>query len=78
VKLAERLIRQTGAAEPEALNTLAAAYAEIGRFREAADTARRALGLAAQQAKPALAEALKGRIALYESNVPYHESLPAR
>ena len=78
VKLAERLIRQTGAAEPEGLNTLAAAYAEIGRFREAAGTARRALGLAAQQGKPALAEALKGRIALYESNAPYHESITVR
>ncbi|MBZ5626938.1 MAG: tetratricopeptide repeat protein [Acidobacteriia bacterium] len=78
VKLAERLIRQAGAPEPEGLNTLAAAYAESGRFREAAGTARRALGLAIQQGKPVLAEALKGRIALYESNAPYRESLPAR
>ena len=41
MKLAERLVRQSGAAEPEALNTLAAAYAENGRFREAAGAALR-------------------------------------
>lgn len=69
VRLAERLSPK----EAEALNTLAAAYAETGRFREAVDTARRAMEMARQQGKSGLAETLKGRIALYEKNTPYHE-----
>jgi len=76
--LAERLAGQTGAPEPEVLSTLAAAYAEAARFPEAAATAQQALRLAAEQKKQALAEALKGMIALYESNTPYREIMPTR
>jgi spermidine synthase len=66
VALAERALRLSGGREPAILDTLAAAYAEAGRFPEAVETARRALTLATQQNQQPLAEALKGRIALYE------------
>jgi tetratricopeptide (TPR) repeat protein len=68
VELAERAVQLTGGREPATLDTLAAAYAEEGRFAEAAETARRALALATDQR---LVEALKSRISLYEANTPY-------
>ncbi len=71
VTLAERAAQLTGGREPLILDTLAAAYAEAGRFAEAVETARRALTLATEQSKQALAEALKGRIALYEAKAPF-------
>jgi tetratricopeptide (TPR) repeat protein len=51
----------------EAHSNLAAAYAEAGRFPEAAEAARRALALVTREEERPLAEALKNRIALYES-----------
>jgi len=56
------------------LDTLAAAYAESGRFAEAAQTARRALDLATQQNQPALAKDLQAQLRLYEAGTPYRES----
>ena len=71
VILAERAAQLSGKREPVILDTLAAAYAEAGRFPEAVETARRALALATEQNQQPLAEALKARIALYEANTPY-------
>ena len=69
VELATRAVKLSGAKDPAALDTLAAAYAEAGRFPDAVQTARQALALA-----PApLAEDLKARIALYEANRPFRE-----
>jgi hypothetical protein len=48
--------------------TLAAAYAESGRFAEAIDAAQRGLELAATQGNSALAENLWSDIAAYQSN----------
>ena len=61
-----------GGRQPELLDTLAAAQAEAGRFPEAAATAHKALELAGQQNKRALADTLRARIALYEAGKPYH------
>jgi hypothetical protein len=47
------------------LDTLAAAYAEAGRFEEAAATAREALDVAARRGQPD--RALSDRFALYAS-----------
>ena len=52
------------------LDTLAAAYAEAGRFPEAVETARHALTLASEP----LADGVKARMALYESKSPFHET----
>ena len=45
-ELAERAARLSGGQKPAILGTLAAAYAEAGRFPEAVQTARKALKLA--------------------------------
>ncbi len=49
--------------------TLAAAYAEAGRFPEAVATAQRALQLA--QDHPEFANEVRAQIALYETGQPY-------
>jgi hypothetical protein len=71
VELAEWAVRLSHGHEPIPLNTLAAAYAQTGRFAEAARTARKALGLATRQSDKALAESIKTKIALYEARTPY-------
>ncbi|MCL5744459.1 MAG: hypothetical protein M1541_11130, partial [Acidobacteria bacterium] len=60
--------------EPEVLATLAAAYAEAGRFSEAVETSRRAMALATQQRREPLSEELKARLALYQKGAPFRES----
>ena len=59
---------------PSVLDTLAAAYAEAGRFPEALATVRKALDLATQQHDQPLANVLRSRIALYEAGKPYHQA----
>jgi protein O-mannosyl-transferase len=65
VKLALRAAQLSGGNDPVILDTLAAAYAEEGRFTDAALTARKALTLAEKGNQRLLTEALKARIALY-------------
>ncbi len=76
VELAGRAVRLSDGQEPAVLGTLAAAYAEAQRFPEAAQTAHKALELATQQNKLPLAESIKAKISLYESQTPYHEMQP--
>jgi tetratricopeptide (TPR) repeat protein len=81
VELAERALKLSGDGEPAILDTLAAAYAESGRFPDAVRTAQQALTLATRQNKAALADALRARIRLYQAGLPYHaasSSSPAR
>jgi len=52
--------------------TQAAAFAEAGRFPEAVATAQRALQLAGTQSNPALADALRSQLKLYQAGVPFH------
>jgi tetratricopeptide (TPR) repeat protein len=73
VALAEKARRLSDASDPAVLSTLAAAYAESGRFADAAATARLALTLARQQNAKYLVEALPGWIALYDSGRPVRE-----
>ncbi len=75
VELAQRAVQLSDGREPAVLGTLAAAYAEAGRFSEAVQAARTALQLAAEQNKQPLAESIKAKIALYEAQTPYHEML---
>ena len=55
------------------LDTLAAAYAEQGRFAEAVSTARRALARATQENLRALEDGIGMRVALYEARRPFRE-----
>jgi tetratricopeptide (TPR) repeat protein len=70
VELAMRAVKLTAAKDPAALDTLAAAYAEAGRFPEAVQTARQALALATEP----LAGDLKARIALYQTHRPFRDT----
>jgi tetratricopeptide (TPR) repeat protein len=69
LKLAARAVDLTRGSDPRALDALAAAYAETGRFPEAVEAARRALSVAG----PPLVPALKARIAMYERQEPFRE-----
>jgi Flp pilus assembly protein TadD len=76
VKLAQRAVRLSNGREALAVGTLAAAYAEAGRFPEAVQTARQAIDLARRQNKRALAEDTEARLRLYMAKTPYHEPAP--
>jgi protein O-mannosyl-transferase len=71
VALARQAAELSGGNDPAVLGTLAAAYAEAGRFAEAVQTARKALDLAGQQNKPSLVESIKTKIPVYESRKAY-------
>jgi Flp pilus assembly protein TadD len=75
VTLAEQAAQLPGGETPEVLDTLAAAYAETGRFEEAVATARRALDLATSWNNPGLAGAERTRISLYANKTPYREAV---
>jgi len=72
VKLAQEANRIAGGGQAGILDTLAAAYAEAGRFPEAVETAERALQLADSQGNKPLAERLQKKLGLYQTGLPYH------
>ena len=74
VELAERGCKLIGYNEPRLLDTLAAAYAEAGRFDEAVGTAERALELARLAGERKLAADISKRLELYRQGQAYHES----
>jgi len=71
VKLAERAVELSGTNNIGMLDTLAAAYAEAGRFAEAGATARQAQDMAVAQGQRALAVEIGQRVALYDARQPY-------
>jgi tetratricopeptide (TPR) repeat protein len=71
VELAQRATNLAGDREPTLLDTLAAAYAEAGRFPEAVETARRALDMAVERRDQRLAEGLRARLVQYEARTPF-------
>jgi tetratricopeptide (TPR) repeat protein len=73
VQLAAKASEATGGANPVILRTLAAAYAQAGRFPEAAQTAQKALHLAEAQSVTSLADALRREIKLYEARRPLED-----
>ena len=76
VLLAEQASRSSGAKKPLVLRILAAAYAEAGRFSEAAETAHDALQAADDEGNSVLSDLLRKEIALYESGHPFHKQSP--
>jgi tetratricopeptide (TPR) repeat protein len=74
VQLAEQAARLSGGRDPAILDTLAAAYAEAGRFQEAVDITNRVLAFARQQKNQRLSEALQARLALYQAHTPFRET----
>jgi len=77
IEHAQRASQLCGGRRADVLGTLAAAYAEAGRFPEALATARKALALATQQKHRTLVDVLRARIALYEAGKPSRQTLPA-
>jgi protein O-mannosyl-transferase len=73
VELAEQAVHSRGY-EPLFLRTLAAAYAEIGKFPQAIETAQRASELAAAQKLVGMIKALRDELAVYELDLPYRET----
>jgi tetratricopeptide (TPR) repeat protein len=72
VKLAQQANRLAGGEDPIILGTLAAAYAEAGRFPEAVEAAQRALQLAGTQSNTVLADAIRSQMKLYQAGLPFH------
>jgi tetratricopeptide (TPR) repeat protein len=73
VHLAERANRLSGEAVPTMMYTLAAAYAEAGRFPEAIKTSQEAGDLARSSGDEDLAKAIENRLRLYRAGRPFHE-----
>lgn len=71
VELAENVCRATNNRVPFFLDTLAAAYAEVGRFDEAVRTAEQAIDLATRAGDKKQAEAIAQHRALYEQRKPF-------
>ena len=76
VELAEQARQITEGQNPVILATLAAAYAETGRFADAIKTAQQALQLAAAHPNSAFAQALQAQLERYVKGVPYREQGP--
>jgi tetratricopeptide (TPR) repeat protein len=74
VHLAEKACKLSDYKDAVFLDTLAAAYAETGRFHEAVQTAQKAVELALAEGRAQLAEAIKKRMQLYKAGKVFYES----
>ncbi len=73
VELALRSNQLTGGENPVILHTLAAAYAETGRFSDAVQSARKAIELARAAGQQDLVGQLTGELELYERGLAFHQ-----
>jgi len=73
VAIARRACEAAGNNRVTGLDALAAAYAETGRYAEAAETARRAVDLARAQGQEPQSGPIQDRIRLYESGRPFRD-----
>jgi Flp pilus assembly protein TadD len=76
VRLAERACELTHYGEPLFIGTLAAAYAEAGRFPEAVTTAEKAEQFATSAGLTDVAAKNRQLLELYRAGKPYHEPAP--
>ena len=73
LELAQQANELAAGKSPVFLSTMAAAYAESGKFAEATDAARRALDLANAQGNTAQTGSLGNQLKLYESGSPVRD-----
>lgn len=73
VQLGEELNRVTGGANSGVARTLAAAYAESGRFADAVAAAERAIQLATAEGNDALVGAIQIELSLYRAQRPFRD-----
>src|SRR5207302_10225393 len=74
VDAAMEICQATRFSDPRFLDTLAAAYAETGRFEEAVRAARRALDLAAAARQHTLTKQIQKHIRYYEQRRSFREA----
>jgi hypothetical protein len=74
VALAEQTCQASGYQHRRLMDTLAAAYAAAGQYNKAAAVAHKALSPAESAKLPDLAEAVRGRLRLYEKAEPFRDS----
>jgi tetratricopeptide (TPR) repeat protein len=72
--LATKASQLAGKAQPVALDTLAMAYAETGRFDEAVQTGQKAVNLAQAAGQKDDAVLMQQRLELYQKHQPWRES----
>ena len=73
MELAQQAERLSGGKDPSVLGTLAAAYAETGRFPDAVAAAQRALELATSQTNLARVGTLRTQLGLYQAGSPFRD-----
>ena len=73
VKLAERACALTQFQNSSVLSTLAAAYAEVGRFDEAVSTAERAGALAAEKGEAPIVAGNRQMLEAFRRHQPFHQ-----
>jgi protein O-mannosyl-transferase len=73
VRLAEKAAELTQRQQPVILNTLAAAYAEAGRFDEAVATANQAMELARKAGQSNLVASIQSALDLYQSHQAFRQ-----
>jgi Tfp pilus assembly protein PilF len=73
IRLATQACELTGYRDANFLGTLAAAFAEAGRFNEAAQTAQKAVGMALSSGEKELLRELREQSDLYKMRRPYRE-----
>ena len=71
LELARRLSESSANNDPNDLDLLAAAQAQLGRYADAVASTRRAVKLAEASGWKKLAGVIAGRLAFYESGRPY-------
>jgi protein O-mannosyl-transferase len=73
-KLAKRAVDLCDKPDPAIIDTLAASYAEQGRFSEAVEAAKQALEVAFAQRQNDLVHAIRERIKYYRTGKPFHKA----
>jgi Flp pilus assembly protein TadD len=76
VELAEKACNLSGGKSAACFDTLAAAYAENGRFDEAVKASGKAVELAAASGQKNLVVRYEKRLSLYRAGIPFHEGQP--
>ena len=73
VELAERLVSADGSGDPIYLNTLAAAYAEAGRFEEATQNGERPVQRAREVRQRGIEQFITRCLEFYRRQEPYRD-----
>jgi tetratricopeptide (TPR) repeat protein len=76
VELAQQAISLSGGKQPLFFRTLAAAYAETGRFSDAIAVIQQVAAIARMQGKTGLADLLEADVLLYRGQVPLRRTFP--